>query len=125
MTRNPNESFPGAFCNDKKMKKASTILTHPSSPSNLVLGRRADPAHSKIHGNGNDTDDPNTLGIVGVTVAENDGANDTTEIASRTDESGNNAVGEGVHVGNKGEVSAVAGVHKDCGDGSALRLFRN
>lgn len=54
--------------------------------TNLALGDRLDPNEHEVHDNHHYANDPEDLGVIGVVVAKDDGVDDTTKVACRTDD---------------------------------------
>lgn len=60
-------------------------------PTNLTLGNRPDPTERQIDGDGDDADDPERLGVVLTQNAEDDGKDDTAEVAGGAGHAGYDA----------------------------------
>jgi hypothetical protein len=87
-------------------QKSHHILTNS-------LWHRLDPANSQVDGNGNDTNDPDSLAVVWCKVTEDNGEDDTTKVTTGTGETRNDAVGVGVNVRHEGVVNTVATLEEE------------
>lgn len=77
-------------------------------PTNLPLRNRSDPAQRKINGNSHNPNNPKHLLVILVIVSENDGEDDTTQIANGPRASRDDTVSIRVHVRHEREIGTVA-----------------
>lgn len=62
-----------------------------SCPGHLAFGNRTNPTNSQVGSQGDDTNDPQRLSILLPIISEDDGEDDSAQIAEATNESGYNA----------------------------------
>ena len=77
------------------------------SATDLTFWNWPNPAYSKVDGDGDDTNDPEGLCVVGAVVAENDGKDDTTKVTHGTGEARDDTVGMRVNVRDQRVVETV------------------
>lgn len=76
-------------------------------PTDLPLGNGLDPTQRQVDNNSDDANNPNGLLIMRALVSEDDGEDDTAQIADTARAARDDAVREGVHVGYKAEDGTV------------------
>lgn len=81
--------------------------------ANLASRNGLDPGGEQVDGNGDDTDDPEGLGVVDALVTEDDGKDDATKVTGGAGHAGDDTVGSGVNVGDEGEAGTVAGLEEE------------
>jgi hypothetical protein len=86
----------------------STFLT----ASNLALGDRRDPDGSEVHHDADDSQNPDTLAVVGAIVAEDDCTDNTAKVTGSTNEARHDTVGKRMNMWDEGEVGTVSSVHE-------------
>lgn len=77
------------------------------SASNLSFWNRLDPANRHIDGHDDDTNNPHGLIVVLRFISENDGEDDSSQIAARAREARHDSIGIRMHMGDEREVETV------------------
>ena len=82
--------------------------------TNLALWNRLDPRNSQVKCDGDNTNDPEGLAVVGFQVSEDDSEDNPTKIACSTCDARDNTVCKGMDVRDEREVSTVASLEEEC-----------
>ena len=82
-------------------------------PTNLAFRNGSDPAQRQVDANGDDADDPDGLLVIRPLVPEDDGEDDAAEVSRPARAAGDDAVGEGMHVGHEAKDGAVGAFEEE------------
>jgi len=108
-TKIPVQTVPNTFLIVDTSSDMHLVTT------NLPFWNRRDPAACNVDSDVYDANYPESMGVVSATSgeSENDGEDDTAQIATASRQARDNAVRKGVDVRDQREVGAVAGLEED------------